>query len=78
MPASSNTPNICAFRVEKGTPTQEEVAALALVLMARAGQTSHSDATPLPPVARWQVTGHQVARSWRGAPVQHRGDASRL
>ncbi|MFF8405632.1 acyl-CoA carboxylase subunit epsilon [Streptomyces sp. NPDC015684] len=59
-----------AVRVEKGTPTQEELAALIAVLLSRsAGAAAQEDASPAP--TRWrrpeQAAGHRTPRSWRAA-----------
>ncbi|MGI5456693.1 acyl-CoA carboxylase epsilon subunit [Streptomyces sp. CA-249302] len=61
-----------AIRVERGKPTDEELAALALVLMARScGATGEEEPTHCP-TAPWQVPGHRVARSWRADPAAAR------
>ncbi|WP_327429435.1 MULTISPECIES: acyl-CoA carboxylase epsilon subunit [unclassified Streptomyces] len=58
------------IRVERGVPTDEELAALALVLMARSCGSSGEEETPQHcPTAPWRVPGHRVARSWRAAPA---------
>ncbi|MGW2492626.1 acyl-CoA carboxylase epsilon subunit [Streptomyces sp. NPDC001606] len=60
MPAPTDT-----IRVEKGTPTDEELAALALVLMARTAAAPAAGDEPPAPTPRWQPPGHAMARSWR-------------
>lgn len=59
-----------AVRVEKGRPTEEELAALIAVLLSRSARTQASeeeDAVPGP--ARWRrpehASGHRTPRSWR-------------
>ncbi|MCI3278972.1 acyl-CoA carboxylase epsilon subunit [Streptomyces cylindrosporus] len=64
-----------AIRVERGKPTDEELAALALVLMARScGAPDEFDEEEARhcPTAPWQVPGHRVARSWRADPAAAR------
>lgn len=61
------------FRVEKGSPSEEELAALAVVLLARAaaGGVPAPAAGPSRPAARWRrlerATGFGGPRSWRRA-----------
>ncbi|MFI6358573.1 acyl-CoA carboxylase subunit epsilon [Streptomyces sp. NPDC050743] len=59
-----------AVRVEKGTPTEEELAALIAVLLScSAGAAAEEDVSPAPP--RWrrpeQAADHRTPRSWRAA-----------
>ncbi|WP_331765277.1 acyl-CoA carboxylase subunit epsilon (plasmid) [Streptomyces sp. NBC_01384] len=61
------------IRVVKGAPTEEELAALAVVLLARsAAQEPVQPGLPHRPSARWRrpdrVHGHRVPRSWRAEP----------
>ncbi|MFI0234834.1 acyl-CoA carboxylase subunit epsilon [Streptomyces sp. NPDC017086] len=61
------------FRVEKGSPSEEELAALTVVLLARAtaGGVPAPAAEPSRPVARWRrlerATVFGGPRSWRRA-----------
>ncbi|AXE89722.1 acyl-CoA carboxylase subunit epsilon [Streptomyces sp. Go-475] len=61
------------FRVEKGSPSEEELAALTVVLLARAAAAGvpAPAAEPSRPLARWRrlerATGFGGPRSWRRA-----------
>ncbi|MEV7525566.1 acyl-CoA carboxylase subunit epsilon [Streptomyces sp. NPDC091371] len=60
-------------RVEKGEPTQEELAAVIAVLLSRPGQeTADEDATDAR--AGWRrpesAQGHRTPRSWRAPRAQ--------
>jgi hypothetical protein len=70
-------PAACAIRVEKGHPTEEELAALTLVLLTRAADTPGGEEPPEPPSARWRPPGHGVPRSWRVTPAPVHQPATR-
>ncbi|MCX5203222.1 acyl-CoA carboxylase subunit epsilon [Streptomyces sp. NBC_00237] len=58
------------FRVERGLPTDEETAALAVVLLLRmSGTPDPADDGTGPATAHWRsshrTTGHRPPRSWR-------------
>jgi hypothetical protein len=58
------------LRIEKGAPTEEELAAVAVALLALAARTAdHDSETPSRGQARWlrvdRSFGHRTPRSWR-------------
>jgi len=60
------------FRVERGRPTEEELAVLT-VLLAVPGPGAEEEQPTRPTAADWRLPGHRVTRSWRagtaaGAP----------
>ncbi|MFE2558271.1 acyl-CoA carboxylase subunit epsilon [Streptomyces sp. NPDC059352] len=71
MSTATPTPALDAehlFRVEKGVPTEEEMAALAVVLLMRMSGTPSATAEPVPAPAEWRLDrahGHRAPRSWR-------------
>ncbi|MEU9354677.1 acyl-CoA carboxylase subunit epsilon [Streptomyces griseoloalbus] len=67
-------PHTTYVRVEKGDPSEEELAALTVVLLARAAALADAAATapvPLRAVARWRrlerAPGFAGPRTWRRA-----------
>ncbi|POX46537.1 acyl-CoA carboxylase subunit epsilon [Streptomyces sp. Ru72] len=60
-----------AVRVEKGTPTEEELAALLTVLLSCSARTSAEEDEASPVRARWRrpehASGHRTPRSWRAS-----------
>lgn len=56
-------------RIEKGAPTDEEIAALTVALLTRSAALPAEEALP-EHRARWQrlerARGHRTPRSWRG------------
>jgi Acyl-CoA carboxylase epsilon subunit len=64
------------LRVVKGTPSAEELAALAVVLLARAAHPGQSAGRRYPARARWhrpeRMTGFIGARTWQTAELAHR------
>ncbi|MBT2488548.1 acyl-CoA carboxylase subunit epsilon [Streptomyces sp. ISL-96] len=59
------------FRVERGVPTEEETAALAVVLLMRLSGAPSATEEPVPAPADWRspdrAHGHRAPRSWRTA-----------
>ncbi|MDX3646058.1 acyl-CoA carboxylase subunit epsilon, partial [Streptomyces sp. MB09-02B] len=59
------------FRVERGVPTEEEMAALAVVLLIRMSGAPNDTGDPVPAPADWRsldrAHGHPAPRSWRTA-----------
>ncbi|MFI6469164.1 MULTISPECIES: acyl-CoA carboxylase subunit epsilon [unclassified Streptomyces] len=54
------------FRVLKGTPTEAELAALAVVLLSLTGEPP-TDLAPIIPLAAWRRQPYEPPVSWRRA-----------
>ncbi|WP_078966393.1 acyl-CoA carboxylase subunit epsilon [Streptomyces sp. WM6378] len=54
------------FRVLKGTPTEAELAALAVVLLSLTGEPP-TDLAPIVPLAAWRRQPYEPPVSWRRA-----------
>ncbi|MEU7075706.1 acyl-CoA carboxylase subunit epsilon [Streptomyces narbonensis] len=72
MTTQTPTPALDAehlFRVERGVPTDEEMAALAVVLLMRMSGTQDATEEQGPAPAHWRsldrAHGHRAPRSWR-------------
>ncbi|WP_158239062.1 acyl-CoA carboxylase subunit epsilon [Streptomyces barkulensis] len=69
-PSPPDTGPRALVRVERGTPTDDELAALVVALMARASRAEPAEGEEeRRHRARWRrperVTGHRAPRSWR-------------
>ncbi|MDG4862670.1 acyl-CoA carboxylase subunit epsilon [Streptomyces sp. T-3] len=74
---SSEETNPPLLRIERGSATPEELAALTVVLMARLSAARTVEDRPLPhlrPVARWRradrATGIEGPRGWQGGTYE--------
>ncbi|MFI6050579.1 acyl-CoA carboxylase subunit epsilon [Streptomyces violascens] len=69
MPNDSHVPAESAetlFRVVKGTPTDAELAALAVVLLSLTGEPP-TELAPVVPLAAWRRQPYEPPVSWRRA-----------
>ncbi|MFJ8310494.1 MULTISPECIES: acyl-CoA carboxylase subunit epsilon [unclassified Streptomyces] len=57
-----------ALRVLRGEPTGEELAALTVVMLSRAGSPPAEAAAPAPAPGRWRPAVHHPAGAWRTVP----------
>nr|AEM44226.1 SimX2-like protein [uncultured bacterium] len=68
--AAGTTPPPVRFRVERGNPDPDELAALAVVLLARCAAAPGEFAGEERRTATWRrperAPGHRTPRSWRG------------
>ncbi|MEU9195922.1 acyl-CoA carboxylase subunit epsilon [Streptomyces hundungensis] len=55
------------FRVLKGTPTEAELAALAVVLLSLTGESPAPALAPVIPLAAWRRHPYRPPVSWRRA-----------
>ncbi|MFE5580131.1 acyl-CoA carboxylase epsilon subunit [Kitasatospora sp. NPDC056531] len=67
--SSAPVPATDVLRIEKGAPTEEELAAVAVALLAATTRPTDDTETPSRARARWRrmdrAFGHHTPRSWR-------------